>query len=146
MKIYTKTGDKGTTSLIGGKRVLKNSDKLNAYGTIDELNSFLGLLRAKTNDENIKAEILDIQNSLFNVGAHLALDENVEKIPEFAQINDEKIEKIENLIDFFQENFLSHNSIIPRNHEVFFHYVLKSSKALPHALPRQSLLSHHLTS
>ena len=104
MKIYTKTGDKVTTSLIGGKRVLKNSDKLNAYGTIDELNSFLGLLRAKTTDENIKAEILDIQNTLFNVGAHLALDENVEKIPEFAQINDEKIKKIEDLIDFFQEN------------------------------------------
>ena len=104
MKIYTKTGDKGTTSLIGGKRVLKNSDKLNAYGTIDELNSFLGLLRAKTTDENIKNEILDIQNTLFNVGAHLALDENVEKIPEFAQINDEKIKKIEDLIDFFQEN------------------------------------------
>ena len=104
MKIYTKTGDKGTTSLIGGKRVLKNSDKLNAYGTIDELNSFLGLLRAKTNDENIKTEIFDIQNTLFNVGAHLALDENVEKIPEFAQINDEKIKKIEDLIDFFQEN------------------------------------------
>ena len=104
MKIYTKTGDKGTTSLIGGKRVLKNSDKLNAYGTIDELNSFLGLLRAKTNDENIKAEILDIQNTLFNVGAHLALDENVEKIPEFAQINDDKIKKIEDLIDFFQKN------------------------------------------
>ena len=67
MKIYTKTGDKGTTSLIGGKRVLKNSDKLNAYGSIDELNSFLGLLRAKTTDENIKNEILDIQNTLFNV-------------------------------------------------------------------------------
>lgn len=104
MKIYTKTGDKGTTSLIGGKRVLKNSNKLNAYGSIDELNSFLGLLRAKTTDENIKNEILDIQNTLFNVGAHLALDENVEKIPEFAQINDEKIKKIEDLIDFFQEN------------------------------------------
>ena len=104
MKIYTKTGDKGTTSLIGGKRVLKNSDKLNAYGTIDELNSFLGLLRAKTLDENIKTEILDIQNTLFNIGAHLALDENVKKIPEFAQINDEKIKKIEDLIDFFQEN------------------------------------------
>ncbi len=104
MKIYTKTGDKGTTSLIGGKRVLKNSDKLNAYGTIDELNSFLGLLRAKTTDENIKTEILDIQNTLFNVGAYLALDENVEKIPEFAQISDEKIKKIEDLIDFFQEN------------------------------------------
>ena len=104
MKIYTKTGDKGTTSLIGGKRVLKNSDKLNAYGSIDELNSFLGLLRAKTTDENIKNEILDIQNTLFNVGAHLALDENVEKIPDFAQINDEKIKKIEDLIDFFQEN------------------------------------------
>lgn len=104
MKIYTKTGDKGMTSLIGGKRVSKNSDKLNAYGTIDELNSFLGLLRAKTTDQNIKNEILDIQNTLFNVGAHLALDENTEKIPEFAQINDEKIQKLEDLIDFFQEN------------------------------------------
>ena len=104
MKIYTKTGDKGTTSLIGGKRVPKNSDKLNAYGTIDELNSFLGLLRAKTENTNIKDEILDIQNTLFTVGAHLALDENTEKIPDFAQINAEKIEKIEKLIDFFQEN------------------------------------------
>ena len=102
MKIYTKTGDKGTTSLIGGKRVPKNSDKLNAYGTIDELNSFLGLLRAKTENTNIKDKILDIQNTLFAVGAHLALDENTEKIPDFAQINAEKIETIEKLIDFFQ--------------------------------------------
>ena len=53
MKIYTKTGDTGKTSLIGGQREMKNHPRLNAYGTVDELNSFLGLLRAKTDEEKI---------------------------------------------------------------------------------------------
>ena len=72
MKVYTKTGDKGQTSLLGGKRVSKADKRLEAYGTIDELNSFLGLLRSKlhnTEDENF---IFAIQKNLFTVGAILA--------------------------------------------------------------------------
>lgn len=72
MKIYTKTGDKGITGIIGGKRVLKNDLKIEAYGTIDELNSFLGLLRCKNIDLNSKNSLLKIQNFLFEIGAVLA--------------------------------------------------------------------------
>ena len=74
MKIYTKTGDTGKTSLIGGQREMKNHPRLNAYGTVDELNSFLGLLRAKTDEEKINKLIFEIQNTLFSVGANLATD------------------------------------------------------------------------
>lgn len=104
MKIYTKTGDKGKTSLIGGQRVCKNCDRLNAYGTVDELNSFLGLLRAKTKDAEIKAVILDIQNTLFAVGAHLATDKKQTEVGEYAKIKNEKIEFLESKIDYFQNN------------------------------------------
>lgn len=103
MKIYTKTGDKGTTSLIGGERVMKCHARLNAYGTIDELNSFLGLLRAKTEDREIQELILDIQNTLFSVGAYLATDKNKTKLSETAQISAEKVEKLEQEIDKIQK-------------------------------------------
>lgn len=72
MKVYTKTGDKGQTSLLGGKRVSKADKRLEAYGTIDELNSFLGLLRSRLLNEGEKTFIYDIQKSLFTVGAILA--------------------------------------------------------------------------
>ena len=91
MKIYTKTGDAGKTSLIGGQREMKNHPRLNAYGTIDELNSFLGLLRSKTEDEEIKNLIFDIQNTLFSVGANLATDTKTTKLMDFAKISEKKI-------------------------------------------------------
>jgi len=103
MKIYTKGGDKGKTSLIGGERVCKDCDRLNAYGTVDELNSFLGLLRAKTKDENYKGVILEIQNTLFAVGAHLATDKKQTEIGEYAKIKEEKITFLENQIDTIQD-------------------------------------------
>lgn len=102
MKIYTKTGDTGTTSLVGGVRTSKDDSRLNAYGTIDELNSYLGLLRAKTTETRIKEVILDIQNTLFAVGAHLATDKTRTKVSEYAQINDKKVDDLEKLIDEFQ--------------------------------------------
>jgi cob(I)alamin adenosyltransferase len=74
-KIYTKTGDKGTTSLIGGTRIAKTHIRLESYGTIDELNSFLGLLRAQEIDKNDKQKLLKIQNTLFLVGGALASDD-----------------------------------------------------------------------
>lgn len=102
MKIYTKTGDKGTTALIGGKRTLKSDDRLNAYGTVDELNSFLGLLRTKLTDEGERIMIFEIQNSLFSVGANLATAPGTELI-EAAKINPIWIENLEKAIDKLDE-------------------------------------------
>jgi len=80
MKVYTKTGDNGTTALIGGTRVPKHHVRIEAYGTVDELNSFLGLLRDKT-DPKYHDEIIRIQNRLFTLGSFLALDPEKEKLP-----------------------------------------------------------------
>lgn len=102
MKIYTKTGDTGDTSLIGGKRVSKDDIRLQAYGTVDELNSFLGLLRAKTETTREKELILEIQNDLFSLGANLATDISDTNLPESAKIPSERIEKIEKIIDEYQ--------------------------------------------
>ena len=74
MKIYTKTGDKGTTSLIGGTRVPKTHIRLEAYGTVDELNSNLGLLITYLSDEKDRTFVRNVQNRLFAVGSSLATD------------------------------------------------------------------------
>jgi cob(I)alamin adenosyltransferase len=74
MKIYTKSGDKGKTSLIGGKRVSKDDIQIDAYGTIDELNSNLGLLRDYCSIKSDKSFIIGIQKDLFVIGSLLALD------------------------------------------------------------------------
>lgn len=71
MKIYTKKGDNGTTGLIGGARVPKNNIRVEAYGTVDELNSFMGLLRFALRGEN-RQTVEQIQNVLFVIGSHLA--------------------------------------------------------------------------
>lgn len=71
MKIYTKTGDKGQTSLVGGKRVSKANLRIEAYGTVDELNSWIGLV-ADVSEANVSAKLRGIQNTLFNLGAVLA--------------------------------------------------------------------------
>lgn len=72
--IYTKTGDKGTTSLVGGRRVPKTHARLEAYGTIDELNAYLGLLVTYLEDEADRNFVQQVQNELFVVGSHLATD------------------------------------------------------------------------
>lgn len=74
MKIYTKTGDKGTTALFGGTRVPKHHIRIESYGTIDELNSHLGLLRDQQIDEHSRKIILRIQDRLFTIGSTLATD------------------------------------------------------------------------
>lgn len=76
MKIYTKTGDQGETSLFGGKRVSKSSERIETYGTVDELNSFLGLTISEIKDEKLKSDLLKIQNQLFVVGTDLATPES----------------------------------------------------------------------
>jgi len=78
MKIYTKTGDKGETGLFGGERVSKNSLRIEAYGTIDELNAFLGLAVLEVSDTSVKDILQKIQNQLFTVGSDLSTP-NTEK-------------------------------------------------------------------
>ena len=74
MKIYTKTGDDGTTGLFGGTRVPKHHIRIDSYGTVDELNSWLGLIRDQDIDQNSKQQLITIQDHLFTVGAILATD------------------------------------------------------------------------
>jgi cob(I)alamin adenosyltransferase len=97
MKIYTKTGDSGSTSLLGGERVDKNHPRIEAYGTIDELNSFIGLLEVYTNHSSSKLFLRSIQNKLFNIGSILACPRDVNyNLP---QITISDIEEMENEID-----------------------------------------------
>jgi cob(I)alamin adenosyltransferase len=74
MKIYTKTGDKGLTSLIGGTRVPKSSLRIDCYGTVDELNSYVGVLRDQEVNAPRREVLKEIQDRLFTIGAHLATD------------------------------------------------------------------------
>ncbi|MCB0446267.1 MAG: cob(I)yrinic acid a,c-diamide adenosyltransferase [Gelidibacter sp.] len=74
MKIYTKTGDKGTTALFGGTRVPKHHIRIESYGTVDELNSHIGLIRDQSIDQHYKNILMRIQDRLFTVGAILATD------------------------------------------------------------------------
>jgi cob(I)alamin adenosyltransferase len=94
MKIYTKTGDKGKTSLLTGKRVPKHHPRIEAYGTIDELNSFIGLLRAYDFSHGDKEVLTKIQNLLFNIGSNLGMDEKSTdfSLPEVTEQNIKKLE------------------------------------------------------
>jgi len=80
MKIYTKTGDKGKTSLFGGTRVPKYNGRIEAYGTIDELNSYIGLIRDQKIDTHTFDVLIKIQNELFTLGAVLATPKDKEKL------------------------------------------------------------------
>lgn len=74
MRVYTRSGDDGTTSLIGGTRVHKDDLRLEAYGTVDELNSWLGLIRSQSIEDKDKSALIDIQKKLFVIGGRLATD------------------------------------------------------------------------
>lgn len=99
MKIYTKTGDKGTTSLVGGTRVPKTHIRLEAYGTVDELNSHLGLLVTYLSDEQDKVFLQRVQNVLFSVGAQLATDQEKAVLKAASVITGEQVESVEREID-----------------------------------------------
>jgi len=117
MKVYTRKGDKGTTGLIGGTRVPKFSLRIEAYGTIDELNSYIGLLRDKILTDNFKVELIEIQDRLFTLGSLLAQDpeKTSMKLPEIYQTD---IEFLENSIDTMEESLPPMKSfILPGGHE-----------------------------
>lgn len=101
-KIYTKTGDKGETSLIGGTRVPKHHLKIEAYGTVDELNSHIGIIRDSFEDSKTRQLLLEIQNILFVIGSHLAEDKKVSKM-KLPEIEAHGVEKLEEAIDQMNE-------------------------------------------
>ena len=97
--IYTCTGDAGTTSLVGGKRVKKNDIRIEAYGTVDELSAHVGMLSSydyKLSQEEI---ITFVQNKLFNIGAYLATESKEGETPSVWGLNDSDIERLEKAID-----------------------------------------------
>jgi len=102
-RIYTKTGDNGTTGLVGGSRVKKNDLRLEAYGTVDELNTQLGLLRSYDLPADIVQLLIEIQNKLFNIGSRLASDEKGEDLTKNLSITEENITQLETVIDEFEQ-------------------------------------------
>jgi len=97
MKIYTKTGDKGKTALFGGKRVSKDDIQIEAYGTVDELNSNLGLLLVQLEEKHSKSTLQRTQSILFDIGSHLASDGTANKfLPAF---DESSINHLEQEID-----------------------------------------------
>ena len=101
MKIYTKKGDTGTTQLIGGTRVSKGSLRIDSYGTIDELNSFIGLIRDQEIDEKYKLQLIEIQDRLFTIGSSLASDpeKSSMKIPDLLEADVEFLEQSMDAMD-----------------------------------------------
>ncbi len=95
MKIYTRTGDKGETSLFGGTRIAKNDLRIEAYGTIDELNSFIGVARASWSSSPIDSELQQVQSDLFDIGAYLAAPDS----DRFPGVPASRIDDIEHAID-----------------------------------------------
>jgi cob(I)alamin adenosyltransferase len=115
-KIYTKTGDQGQTSLIGGTRVPKHHIRIEAYGTVDELNSWIGLLRDQVMKEEYKSILLEIQDRLFTIGSSLASDpqKNKMKLPDLKQGD---VTLLEKAIDSMNERLPEMRSfILPGGH------------------------------
>ncbi|MCQ2221153.1 MAG: cob(I)yrinic acid a,c-diamide adenosyltransferase [Prevotella sp.] len=103
MKIYTKTGDKGQTSLVGGQRVSKCCNRLESYGTVDELNSHIGVLITYCTAEEDKAFLTDVQGKLFVVGGYLATDNSTHEIRQGNIVTEEMVAAVEQEIDRLQQ-------------------------------------------
>ncbi len=124
MKIYTKTGDKGTTALFGGTRVPKHHIRIDSYGTVDELNSYLGLIRDQEINNHYKDVLIDIQDRLFTVGAILATDpekatlKNGKERLNIPKISDADIRMLEDEMDTMNESLpqMTH-FVLPGGHQ-----------------------------
>lgn len=100
-KIYTKTGDKGRTSLFGGQKVSKSHVRITAFGDVDELNSYMGLLAAYTINAPYQKFLIALQHALFNLGASIATEDN--STFSLPHVKEEDIRQLENEIDRFTE-------------------------------------------
>lgn len=96
-KLYTRTGDDGTSGLSGGERIAKNHQRMNAMGTVDELNSVIGLLVSKLQDDELEEMLVEIQHDLFNIGGEISM-------PPHSFIKPEKVTGLERKIDQFNES------------------------------------------
>ncbi|MFN8671413.1 MAG: cob(I)yrinic acid a,c-diamide adenosyltransferase [Candidatus Sericytochromatia bacterium] len=102
-KVYTKTGDKGDTSLGGGQRVSKDNARINSYGTVDELNSFIGLAIASGLDNDLENKLKIIQNELFHLGSDLCFLEEDKIKFSIPEIKEEHVLKLEKIMDGYSE-------------------------------------------
>lgn len=117
MKIYTRTGDKGTTSLIGGTKVSKSHLRIEAYGTVDELNSHIGLCLDMLTDEQSRKMLREIQDRLFTIGSSLACDPEKEPRMRIPDLKDTDITLLETEIDRMNESLPAMKSfILPGGH------------------------------
>ncbi len=114
MKIYTKTGDKGETSLFGGERVPKYHDRIEAYGTIDELNSVIGVAVTETQNPSVVKVLKRVQNELFTLGADLATPNDKRDKVKIPTIGEEHCVNLEKEIDGFDSQLPElRNFILP---------------------------------
>ena len=117
LKIYTKTGDLGKTSLIGGTKVPKSHLRIESYGTIDELNSYIGLVSDQVTVESIKLILKEIQDRLFTIGSSLACDPDKEPRMKLPDLKETDIVLLENEIDKMNESLPPMKSfILPGGH------------------------------
>ncbi len=118
MKIYTKKGDDGKTSLIGGTRISKAGIRIEAYGTVDELNSFIGWVRDLSSRKEQKDILVEIQDRLFTIGSHLASDPEKSKM-NLPELKETDITFLENKIDEMNDELPEMKSfILPGGHPV----------------------------
>ena len=116
MKIYTKTGDTGKTSLLGGSRVAKYHLRIEAYGTVDELNSHIGMLRSYDLEESVRALLIEIQDHLFTLGAQLATEPGERKV-KIPKLRDDQVTFLEKAIDVMDEVLPPmRNFVLPGGH------------------------------
>lgn len=122
MKIYTKTGDKGTTSLIGGTKVPKSHLRIEAYGTVDELNSYTGLCKDLIGDNHSITILQEIQDRLFTIGSSLACDPEKEPKMKIPDLKEEDIDLLEKEMDKMTDKIPAMKSfILPGGHPVISH-------------------------
>ena len=119
IKVYTKTGDTGTTSLISGKRVPKHHLRIKAYGTIDELNCWFGIIRSSRISKKIQNELIIIQKKLMIIGTQLSNDSIKSLNFKFEKINIKDVSNLENMIDIMTDSLPDlKNFIIPGGNEI----------------------------
>ncbi len=117
MKIYTKKGDKGYTALLGGVKVSKGHARIDAYGNVDELNSFAGLARDGIKDEPIRESLKTVQKHLFTIGALLAAPEKAREQMDLPAITTDEVEFLEKMIDKMEKKVTELKSfILPGGH------------------------------
>ncbi|MFY8090748.1 MAG: cob(I)yrinic acid a,c-diamide adenosyltransferase [Chitinophagaceae bacterium] len=104
LKIYTKTGDKGKTSLIGGTKVPKSNIRIESYGTVDELNSFIGLVNDYVIDPTTNSTLKEIQDRLFTIGSSLACDPDKEPLMKMPDLLESDVVFLENEMDRMNES------------------------------------------